>query len=60
MKMFKNIPAKYYQKNKERLQKKACERCRKLFLKGKKKKSNNKNFSENKKSLLSLETNTIE
>ena len=38
--MFKNLSAKYYQENKERLQKKAHERNH-IFLKKKKKKSNN-------------------
>ena len=38
--MSKNLSAKYYQENKERLQKKACERY-KIFLREKKKKGNN-------------------
>ena len=38
--MCKNLLAKYYKENKERLQKKACERY-KIFLREKKKKGNN-------------------
>ena len=38
--MSKILSAKYYQENKERLQKKACERY-KIFLREKKKKGNN-------------------
>ena len=37
--MSKNVSAKYYQENKERLQKKACQRYQNLSKKGKEKKA---------------------
>ena len=39
--MSKNLSAKYYQENKERLQKKACERYQSLSKEEKEKKSDN-------------------
>ena len=64
IKMSKDWSAKFYQKNKERLQKKkACEEI-KVFVKNKKKKSNNVAIKETKiyrkmknKILLSIEKN---
>ena len=63
--MSKNLSAKYYQENKERLQTKA--HVRKIFLKKKKKKSNNMvanatkiSQKMKKKSLLSIEKNILE
>ena len=64
--MSKNVSAKYYQENKERLSKKLMKDI-KIFLKKKKKKSNNMvvNITEisqklKDKSLLSIEKNIIE
>ena len=64
--MSKNLSAKYYQANKERLQKKLVKDI-KIFIKKKKKKSNNmvvnvtKTFQKKKnKSLLSIEKNIKE
>ena len=61
--MFKYLPAKYYQNNKERLQKKAGERYQN-FLRKKKKKSDNTVVNETKtyqkmknKNLSSIEKN---
>ena len=51
--MSENLSAKYYQENKERLQKKACERYQSLSKEEKEKKSDNmavnltKNLAEN-------------
>ena len=52
--MSKNLSAKYYHKNKERLQKKACERCQNLSTEQKEKKQQDghechKSLSENEK-----------
>ena len=64
--MSENLPAKYYQENKERLQKKLMKDI-KIFLKKKKRKSNNMVMNVTKisqkmknKSLLSIEKNIIE
>ena len=64
--MSKNVSAKYYQGNRERLQKKLVKDI-KIFLKKKKKKSNNMAVNITKisqkmqnKSLLSIEKNIIE
>ena len=64
--MSKNLSAKYYQENKERLQKKLMKGI-KTFLKKKKSKSSNIVMNDRKiyqkmkkKSLLSLEKNIIE
>ena len=64
--MSENLPAKYYQENKERLQKKLMKDI-KIFLKKKKRKSNNMVVNVTKisqkmknKSLLSIEKNIIE
>ena len=64
--MCKNLSAKYYQENKERLQKK-LEKDIKIFLKKKKKSSNNMAANVTKisqkmknKSLLSIEKNIME
>ena len=64
--MSKNLSAKYYQENKERLQKKKLVKDIKIFLRKKKKKSDNtvrdntKIYQKMKnKSLLSLEQNMI-
>ena len=66
IKMSKNLSAKYYQENKERLQKKLMKGI-KIFLKKKKRKSSNIVMNNTKiyqkmkkKSLLSLEKNIIE
>ena len=63
--MSKNLSAKYYQENKERLQKKLVKDI-KIFLKKKKKKRNNMAINVTKisqklknKSLLSIEKNII-
>ena len=55
--MFKNLSAKYYQENKERLQKKACERYQNLSKERKEKKrqyggERYKNLSEDEKNKL--------
>ena len=64
--MSKNLSAKYYQENKERLQKKKLVKDIKIFLRKKKKKSDNTVRDNTKiylkmknKSLLSLEQNMI-
>ena len=64
--MSKNLSAKYYQENKERLQEKKLVKDIKIFLRKKKKKSDNtvrdntKIYQKMKnKSLLSLEQNMI-
>ena len=60
--MSKNLSAKYYQENKERLQRKACKDI-KIFLKKKKKKKQEydskryKNLSEDEKNCLIKEIN---
>ena len=65
--MSKNLSAKYYQENKERLQQKARERYQNLSKKKKKKKSNKMVVNVTKisqkiknKSLLSIAKNIIE
>ena len=59
--MSKILSAKYYQENKERLQKKLVNNI-KIFLKKKKRKSNNTKISQKmkNKSLLGVEKNIIE
>ena len=59
--MSKILSAKYYQENKERLQKKLVNNI-KTFLKKKKRKSNNTKISQKMKikSLLGVEKNIIE
>ena len=64
--MSKNLSVKYYQENKERLQKKACEKYQSLSKEEKEKKRQYgcecyKNLSEDEKQkLLSIEKNIIE
>ena len=66
MKTFKDSSAKYYQNNKERLQKRKLFKNIKVFLKKKKKKSNNMVLNDTKiyqkmknKRLLSIKKNII-
>ena len=63
--MSKKLSAKYYQENKERIHKKACERYQNFSKEQKEKKlqygcERYKNLSQNEKSLLSIEKNIIE
>ena len=55
--MYRNLSAKYYQENKEKLQKKADERCQILSKEEKKKKNCQKKKS---RSFLSIEKNITE